>query len=414
MSIKNHHTLFKNLTAVCLTLLTHFVYGQEHHDQPEDYIQHFRLEDEGSPAHEFLKEQFAATDYLVLGETHFSRQIGAWVKYWAKSWQEMGYSRFLAEVGPVSAGKLTELLDGNTTDAYHDFVDQYRLPNKHGYPIAFFDGEEDVAFMNELFKYGFTLRGIDQEFVYSFPYLWDELFTAQGKPEAAQDAKSQLDIFSKQAYNRKMNDRGYNIFADLYTNDTVKNYYQALGPLNAKARKIKSAIESSPKIYDANVNRTYSHVKRIHYIRSLARQILESNQDPNNKYIVKIGRLHAGKYRQYDAYDIGHLLHERAKTMGQKSLHIGFLRGYYQNKDGNISDPATIFDGYYFRQHASKDQWTLIDLRKYAQGLAKGTIQLPDSYTQQLILSDLDNFDLLLIPPLDQKQTPLRKEVAQK
>lgn len=405
----NHHTLVKILSVAWLFLLSFSLYCQDNSDQSFDYVQHFRLEDETSPANKFLKEQFAETDYLLMGETHYSQQVGEWFKYWAKSWQDMGYNQFLAEVGPISAGKLTELINGSTTEEYLHFLEKYGFPYPKNVPIPFFDRKEDVAFLKELFHRGFTLHGIDQEFVYSFPYLLEELFIAQGKPEKAQEAKSQMETFCKDAYARKMKGGGYNVFDDFLTNDTISQYYQALGPLKPEAKDIKSAIESSLKIYDAVLKRPYSHIRRVHYIRERTKQVFESNQNTRDKYIVKIGRVHAGKYSQYDAYDVGHLLHERAKSQGQASLHIGFLRGYYQKEDGNVSDPNTLFEDYYFRLHASKEQWTLIDLRKYVRGLAAGEIDLPDSYTEQLILSDLDNFDLLLIPPLDQKQTPLRE-----
>lgn len=414
MSNNNHHTLFKILSAAWLFLISFSLYCQDNSDQSIYYVQHFRLEDETSPVNLFLKEQFAETDYLLFGETHYSKEIGEWFRHWANSWQEMGYTQFLAEVGPISAGKLTELIDNSTTDEYLHFLEKYGFPYPKNPPIPFFDGEEDIAFLKELFQRGFALHGIDQEFVYSFPYLWEELFIAQGQPETAQAAKSKLEVFCKDAYARKMKGGGYNIYDDFLTNNTILQYYQALGPLNPKARDIRSAIESSLEIYNTVLKRSYSHIRRIYYIREQTMQILDSNQKSTDKYIVKIGRLHAGKGSQFDAYDVGHLLHERAKSQGQASLHIGFLRGYYQKEDGNISDPTKLFEGYYFRQHASKEQWTLIDLRKYARGLAAGEIDLPDSFTQQLILSDLDNFDLFLIPPLDKRQTPLREGIEQK
>lgn len=414
MSNNNYNSLLKILSVAWLALLSFSLSGQDNSDQQMDYVQHFRLEDDTSSVNLFLKEKFAETDYLIIGETHYSKQIGEWFKHWAKSWQEMGYTQFLAEVGPISAGKLTELMDYSTTNEYLDFLKKYAFLHPKFSPIPFFDGEEDITFLKELFQHGFTLQGIDQEFVYSFPYLWEELFMAQGQPKAAEAAKSKLEVFCKGAYERKRNGGGYNIYQDFLTNDTILHYYQALGPLNPKAKNIRSAIESSLKIYDAVLKRSLSHIRRIHYIREQTKQILTSNKNTTDKYIIKIGRLHAGKYRQFDAYDVGYLFHERAKAKGQASLHIGFLRGYYQNEEGNISDPTTLFEDYYFRQHASKEQWTLIDLRKYEQGLASGVINLPDSYTQQLILSDLDNFDLLLIPPLDQRQTPLRERTEKK
>lgn len=402
------------LSVAWLVLLSFSLSGQDNSDQQMDYVQHFQLEDETSSVNLFLKEKFAETDYLLIGETHYSKQIGEWFKHWAKSWKEMGYTQFLAEVGPISAGKLTELMGYSTTNDYLHFLKKYAFLHPNFSPIPFFDGEEDIAFLKELFQHGFTLQGIDQEFVYSFPYLWEELYIAQGQPKVAEAAKSKLEAFYREAYKRKSNDQGYNIYEDFLTNDTIQDYYQALGPLNTKGKNIRSAIESSLNIYDAVLKRSLSHIRRIHYIREQTKQILASNQNTTDKYIVKIGRLHAGKYRQFDAYDVGHLLNERANEKGKTSLHIGFLRGYYQNEEGNISDPTTLFDGYYFRQHASKEQWTLIDLRKYKQGLASGLIDLPDSYTQQLILSDLDNYDLFIIPPLDRRQTPLREGTEKK
>lgn len=359
-----------------------------------------------------MKKEFAKTDYLLLGETHFSQNIGKWVKYWAKDWQKLGYNQFLAEIGPISAEKLTELTDRSSIDEYKKFIKTYRKPLRRAVPIPVFDGQEDIAFLKELFQYGFTLHGIDQEFIFSFPYLWNELFMEQGEPEQVKTAKHNLEIFYKKAY-KKIQTRGYNIFEDFMNNDTVLRYYKALGHLKPRAKEIKSAIETSLKIYSANMTNSFSHVKRVHYIRQQARKILDSNKKSPNKYIVKIGRYHAGKYRQYDAYDVGQLFHETAKMKGKTSLHIRFSRGYYQDINGDISDPKTLFESYYFRQHASKTQWTLIDLRAYAKGLATGEIVLPDAYTKQLILSDLDNFDLILIPPLDKAQSPLVEKTAE-
>lgn len=51
-------------------------------------------------------------------------------------------------------------------------------------------------------------QGGSKPVVHSFPYLWEELFIAQGQPEAAEAAKSKLEVFCKEAYEQKRNGGG--------------------------------------------------------------------------------------------------------------------------------------------------------------------------------------------------------------
>ena len=216
-----------------------------------------------------------------------------------------------------------------------------------------------------------------------------------------------VDQFLKEAYYKDENENSYQLFKQLLSNDTVMNFYQSLNLQKEEIKKIKDAIVTSVEIYQANRLRGDAHKMRVYYMRSNFENYY--NEATGGKYILKGGRLHMGKNRQLNAYDVGHKVQELAKKDHKYTLHIGFLRGYYQKENGEMVHygEKTEEEGLFLNQFAHKELWTLIDLKKLSLERLKGEFHLPAHYSEQYLLSYLENYDYMLIPPVDKRQTPI-------
>ena len=409
--MKNHLLLL-----ICLFTI-HTLKAQEtpvlNENTGKAFVQHFtinndQLQGEGA---ETLKKYIAASQFFVFGEYHGSAQLTTLCRVLLPELKAQGYENFAVEVGPQAAKKLKELSDkpSDSQKNLYDFNTKYYIEEDEDIPIPFFNTVEDAQLLTKSQELGFDLWGLDQEYFSGMFFLYDELLALSSQDASVQQLKTLSDTITWKLYMRDINESRFPFFQNLLENDTINNFFEKAIIINPDCAPIVEDLKISWDIYKRHQQRSLSsHLTRINYMRSNLLKHLEK-ENPDTKVFIKMGGLHTGKGRQLNAYDVGHLTEELARKNGTISTNITCDNRYYE-EDGEIKDYWTDrWDKtipFNFPIFGQKDQWTIIDLKAMKKAIEAGQLALPKDYTFHLIKTKLDNYDLMLLPPVDKDASP--------
>jgi hypothetical protein len=133
------------------------------------------------PGADTLRTCIRKSQFFLIGEEHDMTQLQALTTDLFPFLKTQGFSNFVAEIGPVSAQKLTSIHATNAS--LKDFTTKY-YSYFDGGPFGFFDGKEEDTLLTAAFANGFHLCGIDFENYNAPLYLFDELFNLSTKSAA--------------------------------------------------------------------------------------------------------------------------------------------------------------------------------------------------------------------------------------
>lgn len=347
---------------------------------------------------------------FLLGEYHGGVQIPKITSILIRQLAPLGYTHHAAEVGPAAEAALRHIIEQpNPAIALQQINNRFYHRVQESEPIPFFMGAQDALILQALGEEQVAFYGLDQEYVNGLPLWLDELKALPCWPEFGPPISwNAMDSLLDKTYRKDASDSRFNMFAYLLSHDTVQQFKeQVYAQGSAQAVQLFEGWEESMKIYNSNYQRGgYSHAKRVSYIRSRFRALIEQ-MPTDEKLLVRIGALHTARSHRIGAYDIGNL------TLGLSSVSFTATNRYYQNEEEvidrwkNRSDEATTFA---FYQMGRKDQWVLIDLKQLRAAWQRGEWQLPDDYHYHLLRQTLEDYDYFLITPLDQDQTILLSE----
>ncbi|MDW3209778.1 MAG: hypothetical protein R8N23_07920 [Reichenbachiella sp.] len=350
---------------------------------------------------DILIQQIENSQFLVLGEYHYSSQISKLTKSLVPHLKDKGYSVVAFEVGPNSANKLVELSTPfeQTKASLYQFNTKYFHPLQGDTPIPFFDGVEDAQFLSAFSEADFEIWGCDQEYYNAILFLGDELVSLmknssdynkirQNWEEARisvvhlldKDMKKEIEVFDEIKKNKKFNE-----FISYFSKE------------DTLAQKIIQDLYTSWDIYTV---RRGSHKRRIAYMRNLFLSQYKEREHrlPGSKYFLKFGALHAAKnMRSLGQYDIGALTNELATLNGTVSTNL-----YVMNRHYDEVDHIKEFDT--FLRFGDLEEWRLIDLKALNKKLLMGELDILEEENYQSIKSVLSGYDILLISPLDRRQ----------
>ena len=363
----------------------------------KEYTRYFTLNDgfEGEGA-ELIQEELASSQFVLFGELHNSQQSALFFNELLKIAAKHRYNTLIAEVGPFTAEVLMKLSEvpEETTGNLRQLYQRYNSKNNR-YPIPFFKGKEDATFLATARKLNFDIWGIDQEFALAFPMLFDQLaglYTGADKVtinNALEDTKKAWNKISEKHRS-----------CESLENATIAGFFSLFSSSNAKAQELITAIRKSWQIYCHHENGEYgkNNTTRIAYMKeNLERKLEEARQgDQYPKVLIKMGSYHTTKVKSPIGYkDVGHWVDSLASELGSKSMHIRFMRRYWQGKDQFKSKsyaPVQLF-----MTVGLPDQWALIDLRPIRRKIASGIWT-----AKQSEINEIFNHDLMLIAPKDQ------------
>lgn len=382
------------------------------------YVTHFTLENgqmQGSGA-ELLQREFAESQFVCLGEYHGSQQLGAFTTAALRALKPLGFEYFAVETGPYSAQKLMQLaaIANQTEERLFAFNEKYYQSTKE-IMIPFFTGKEDAQFLAEASKQGYQLWGLDQEFLYSCFYLFDELLALSAEAEnivEITEAHRAAYDFAKAELEKDQTEKRYPFCKNLLSSTKINAFFNVLDSHQADIALIIEGLKESWEIYanyypnrNQNLEDRAKLMKR-HFAEAYRQAQRAGNKQP--KVFIKMGSYHTMRGNTPNSvYDIGNMVHEIANLNQTKDLNIGVLgRFFFDNEENKVMDNLDYNSQWVknftpFYQAAQQDAWTIIDLRKLKYDWING------KYIFNWHLKNrMESFDLLLIPPVDYDPVP--------
>jgi hypothetical protein len=280
-----------------------------------------RPEGFSGPGAAILSEAIDASRYVLIGESHHSREIPAFTTNICRLMAPGGLTAMVVEIGPEAAGAVNARL--RAPDREQQISDFMR---SHPDAMAFLNGRDEgqtAADCAGVAGPDFKLWGLDQEFFGVSGYLFEQMLAAGPGPlaraqiealaeqertatQAALTSGSPFDLFLFKATDAALDQAGTAIDQD--GGDRVKGLFAAL----RETRAIYQASQS--RRGDPNGRR--ARLMK----RTLVTHFAEA---PQARLMMKFGAYHLYKgYNPLGQRDLGNFVAERADGEGVKSLHI--------------------------------------------------------------------------------------------
>lgn len=373
-------------------------YGQEPLSTADlaEYTTYFsldnRLQDEGAA---LLRQEIAGAHFIAYGELHNSRQSALFFDALLKEASKSGFDNLALEIGENSTRILERLSETpeNTTSNINGFFKKYGAKN-YKWPIPFVKGVEDAAFLETASVLNYDLWGLDHEYLFSAPVLFDELILTTYSTEELLDLKKQATKTWKKLKPKKR-------CCESLTSPEIETFLSKFSTENEQAQAIITGLKTAWQIYCDYEEARYrqSNTDRINFMRTnfldnFEQEAKSTGQTP--KVIAKLGSYHSSRIVSPLGYkDVGNLIKEIAEERQVDAIYIRYLRRYWQGKDK--IDAKDYTNSRTFLTVGKPDQWALIDLRPLREKIKSG--ELTVSASEKL---EIYNYDLMLMAPKDQ------------
>ena len=379
----------------------------------EFQIKNGQIEGKGA---EFLINEFAKTQIVMLGEYHGQKSISEFTGSIIPVLNKNGFKHMALEVGPTMGDFLNSLNAPNVEKDLKKINQQYHTKDGEDIytPIPFFDTVEDAKFLDEAKKHEWNVFGVDQEYYDSFPFLFDLMFGNLTENQKAHHKKlHQSAIDSLQSFYQREVEKGESYVTLISESQVISEFLKTMHQADENAPLVE-AFTKSVEIYKLNDDsRWYENYQtRIAYMKQLLRTEFEKEKFNvvNDKLLIKMGRLHLSKGTSPYAFnELGNTLTELCEYNGVTALGIGFETRFHIENDvimDELDSDSKYMQNYReFKKFGDKYKWTILDLRPMRKDFhwhpqpLKGKL---NAYLQELIV----NYDILIIPPAYDKSTP--------
>lgn len=359
-------------------------------------VNYFDINDglpEGNGA-SILKERIASSKFFVLGENHSSTQVSKLTESLVPLLDESGYKVAAFEVGPLSAEKLKELskIPDSTEARLKAFNNKYFTPSAGMSAIPMFFAAVDAAFLKAFAEKKMEIWGIDQEFIFSVLFLGDDLVESKShyaNYEGIKDAWARAKAIAEAEFEK----RPFNALTKLIKNPDFQQFEKMFESDDLYAQEVFKRLHESEHIYKSH------HKYRVDYIVSNFLENYMAFEEVNKeaRYFIKIGSIHASTTsRSLGYFDVGSLTEEIARIENAKSTNVIIPRATYDGKDYRDLCPSLL-------NFHKKDSWIIIDLEKLRNDLNSNKFQIITHPDNRELNRIINGFDLLLIPPVDEK-----------
>lgn len=339
------------------------------------------------------------SQFLLLGEQHYSRQISQLTNILLPYLARMNYKYFAIETGPHSSEKLTYEIKTNSSlykfNSY--FIERYKWK-----PIPFFDGKEDEIFLKTALDHGFEIWGLDQEYVSSQLFLIDDIYDLQPDKQIVSSEYCSSKKYLEQEF-AKINDWNYPLFKNLINSPILKSFFQKC--TLPEQQEIIDDLLFSWKIY--SLGGYENNLMRMCYMKKNFSNNYKAaiREDQLPKVFFKLGSMHLGYGKNWlDIYDLGNLVFELAQFNGENSVAVNCFSRYTLEDNGKIEDITLAEDGNtYFPliDFAQKDNWILIDNAPIREIIFNRDIEINNDLKVLIF-----NFDFVLFTPTRTPMSP--------
>lgn len=377
-------------------------------------IQNEQFNGEGADS---LMTAMQQSHFVLLGETHDDAKIAQFTSALLSELSKMDYKYLLTEHGRYGLQFLIEeaLMDSTILSGISR-INTFEYNRLGEYPFPFLTGIEDAEFLSAVLTEKYQIFGIDQEFFYSFPYLFDKLYDKSSKSDTTRERYRAALNFLLAQYEKDAVEKNYPICQNLLESEEIQSFFDLISTDSLK-RKIVHDIRRSWVIYKMNrINRQESFSMRGALMRNRFMTFYDStkiNDSINAKYLIRLGALHTMRgTTPLGIKDIGDIVHQTALKNGQKDLNIYFMFrfyldeeeefGYFDNAEGNST---WLKERKPLMLQGEPEKWTVVDLNKL-----KNMVESNKLFVFQPINDIMNRHDYLIIPPASRDVTENRKK----
>lgn len=331
------------------------------------------------PGAAILSTAIDASRYVLLGESHLSREIPAFTTNVCRLMAPGGLTAMAVEIGPEAAGAVNARL--RAPDREQQISDFMRA---HPDAMAFLNGRDEgqtAADCAAAAGPDFELWGLDQEFFGASGYLFEQMRAAGPGPLA----RAQIEALAKQERTAMQAALASGSPGDLFLNKVTDATLDQAGTAidqdgGDRARALFAALRETRAIYQASQSgRGDPNGRRARPMkRTLTAHFAEA---PQARVLMKFGAWHLYKgYNPLGQRDVGNFVAEHADGEGVKSLNMivvgarGVEAGYNGvGRQVNVHDfDATTGEDSDWRKDVSlarpsdmaPGDWFLVDLRR--------------------------------------------------
>ncbi len=335
-----------------------------------------------------LLEKAKRTNYVLIGEDHFTNEIPMFTRAFAQQWMPANY---ICEVDPWMMNIFSSKINSSTNDQLNAWI----ASNYNGF--SFFQKKPEFELMTSLLQQKTRLCGIEQVGLMSTTILYQYLMD-HGAPKNRNIYQLLRD--SSTAVNNRT-------FADLSKPFFMLNpfFQEKMDKLDRTAMKSEEKSLVDDMLRSASIYKTGSHRARIKLMQQNL-MALYPTALKGKKSLFKFGANHTMKGESYlPVYDIGTTAHILAQAENQDSFHViilpksgqqaGFLGG---------SQDIDFKEGIYLALQplfvaASSNEWSVIDLEAVRAAIRKAQHTITDEQLRKTIFG----YDALVVFP---KATP--------
>ncbi len=294
-----------------------------------------RPEGFSGPGAAILSNAIDASRYVLIGESHLSREIPAFTTNVCRLMAPGGLTAMVVEIGPEAAGAVNAMMRApDREQRISDFM------SAHPDAMAFLNSRAEgqtAADCAGVAGPDFTLWGLDQEFFGASGYLFEQMLAAGPGPLA----RAQIEALAEQERTAMQAALASGSPMDLFlfkvTDATLDEAAAAIDQDGGdRAKALFAALRETRAIYQASQSgRGDPNGRRARLMkRTLAAHFAEA---PQARVLMKFGAYHL--YRGFNPLgqrDVGNFVAEHADGVGVRSLNLIVVgaRGVEAGYDG--------------------------------------------------------------------------------
>ena len=391
----------KKLLSLLLTLMSSLIYSQKEllSTDLDSFCYKFKIENEKivGTSYEILSSKISESQFILLGEQHYASEISLFTNSLIPILSKNSFKYFVAEIGPNSSKKLVSELQKkgglfNFNTKYNDLTGEI--------PIPFFDGKEDELFLKTALKNDFQMCGIDQEYLTSQFFLFDEILELSKNKKNILPAYDNATKFMLAEFKQYWKNSKHKIFEKYINSSEINTFFELTDKKNVAVQKIISDLKVSWNIYLQNEKGLYQNgwMQRIQNMKTNFSKYYKSaaKNDDLPKMFVKMGAVHLSNgLNSFGYYDLGNMIKELSNFNQTKCTSIKCMPRFYMENNEikdeiNTDDPLNII-----LEKGTKEKWTLLDNDALLNYCYNEKIKLNPE-----LKTELERFDFILIPPL--------------
>ena len=273
------------------------------------------------PGAALLSEAVNASRYVLIGESHMSREIPAFTTNICRLMAPGGLTAMVVEVGPEGAGAVNARLRApDREQQMSDFL------SAHPSVIAFLNGRDEAQTAADCAAAAgpdFALWGLDQEFLGASGYLLEQMLAASPGPLARAQIQALAEQERVATQAALVSGSPLDLFL-LSANDASLD--SAAAAINQdggdRAKALFAALRESRAIYQASQARSGDpNGRRARLMkRTLAAHLAEA---PQARLLMKFGAYHLYTgFNPLGRRDLGNFVAEHADGEGVKALNM--------------------------------------------------------------------------------------------